>query len=423
MREKDDIALTGATAAWTNEFCEVLLGGTILIPIAVAYLGLPDVVNRTMSGSGFDLGFHVFPTLFNKWGSFAPVAGFFWFGLLFFAAITSSLAMGQPIMAFLQEEFGLTRERSALAFGGLLLPLAIPVATLHSNTFNDEFDFWASTFMLVVFALGETILFAWIFGMNRGWDEMLKGAELKIPLIFKYIIQYVTPVFLLVILIGAVFQPKAGWHSYISAVAGNKPIPRWEWDGSSVVGKLMHLDVAQTRQAKLSGVEREIENAMLAPTSRTARLLELEQEKARLSADVDLIGYERDARILKLEHQAKDVADVGKMSEAERHAIAEELGKLSAKVDSFYSRLPAWRNFDRLVMVAVYVFFLMYLSVSPGASVRPKGELNNVVVGCNVHDSCLGCDCPEHGLLFLQAADVQSATWIGRLVGDLVQFL
>lgn len=43
LREQDDIALTGATAAWTNEFCEVLLGGSILIPIAVAYLGLADV--------------------------------------------------------------------------------------------------------------------------------------------------------------------------------------------------------------------------------------------------------------------------------------------------------------------------------------------------------------------------------------------
>lgn len=105
LREKDDIALTGATAAWTNEFCEVILGGTILIPIAVAYLGL----NATQQNSGFGLGFMVFPTLFNNWGAFGPFAGFMWFGLLFFAAITSSLAMGQPIMAFFQTEFGLTR--------------------------------------------------------------------------------------------------------------------------------------------------------------------------------------------------------------------------------------------------------------------------------------------------------------------------
>ena len=55
----------------------------------------------------------VLPTLFNNWGPFASVAGFLWFGLLFIAAITSSLAMGQPVMAFFQDEFGLSRGKSA----------------------------------------------------------------------------------------------------------------------------------------------------------------------------------------------------------------------------------------------------------------------------------------------------------------------
>ncbi len=113
LRETDDVALTGATTAWTNEFCEVILGGTILLPVAVAYLGMASVQETVNSGSGFELGFMVFPTLFNKWGWFGPVAGFMWFGLLFFAAITSSLAMGQPIMSFLQEEFGFNRRESA----------------------------------------------------------------------------------------------------------------------------------------------------------------------------------------------------------------------------------------------------------------------------------------------------------------------
>jgi hypothetical protein len=35
---------------------------------------------------------------------FGTLAGALWFGLLFFAGITSSLAMGQPVMAFLEDE-------------------------------------------------------------------------------------------------------------------------------------------------------------------------------------------------------------------------------------------------------------------------------------------------------------------------------
>jgi neurotransmitter:Na+ symporter, NSS family len=364
LRESDDIALTGATAAWTNEFCEVLLGGTILIPIGVAYLGLAEVVNRTAGGSGFSLGFFVFPTLFNNWGSFAPVAGLLWFGLLFFAAITSSLAMGQPVMAFLQEEFGFTRERSAIAFGLLLLPLALPVAMLHSNTFNDEFDYWAGTFMLVVFALAETILFAWVFGMNRGWEEMMKGAELKIPIVFRYIIQYVTPIFLFLILIGAVFQPKVGWHSYLEVLTRGKPVPRWEWDGSGVVGKLLHRDVADTRAEKLAGIDAEIANMEFSPTKRMDKLAAIDRAANEVRTKDGLADFERAAKLLKLHEERKSVAQTGEWSAEKRTEKLQELRAARAKAERFYDQLPTWKNVDRLVMVGVYAFFCILVSMA-----------------------------------------------------------
>jgi hypothetical protein len=191
-----------------------------------------------------------------------------WFGLLFFAAITSSLAMGQPIMAFLQTEFKLSRPQSAWAFGAMLVPLAFPVACLSQKTFFDEFDYWAGTFALVLFAVIETILFAWVFGMNRAWQEMMNGAELKIPGFFFYIIKYVTPVFLLLILIAYTFQPEGlvptidpatnspvvdangkpemvarGWEPYIMGPFTGQPLPEWQWSGSGMIGKLLFLDL------------------------------------------------------------------------------------------------------------------------------------------------------------------------------------
>ncbi|HEU5119071.1 MAG TPA: hypothetical protein VFT74_20950, partial [Isosphaeraceae bacterium] len=265
LREKDDIALTGATTAWTNEFCEVILGGTILIPLAVAYLGL-EAVQQRVSGGGFGLGFMVFPTLFSKWGWFAPVAGFMWFGLLFFAAITSSLAMGQPIMSFLQEEFGFQRKESAMALGVMVLSLAVPVAIFHQSTFFGEFDYWAGTNALVVFAVIETILFAWVFGMKQGWDELNKGAEFRIPGVFYYVIKYVTPAFLLILLTANLFQPRGsvetgrdangqpvfrdrGWEPYLTAPMTGKPLPEWEWSGEGIIGKLLHRDLEPPKDA------------------------------------------------------------------------------------------------------------------------------------------------------------------------------
>lgn len=244
LKRHHDVTLTGSAAAWTNEFCEVILGGTILIPISVAYLGLAEVIELTKSGSGFSLGFVTLPNLFQGWGWLAPAAGFMWFGLLFFAAITSTIAMGQPVMAFLQTEFHVPRGKSALLLGAMLIPLALPCAVLSQKTFFDEFDFWAGTFCLVVSALSEAVLFAWVFGMERGWRELMIGADLKIPAAFFYIMKYVTPVFLIVIFVGNIFLPSAGWDGYAQAMFSGDPLPAWEWDPGSTIGKLMNKDLA-----------------------------------------------------------------------------------------------------------------------------------------------------------------------------------
>ncbi len=197
LKERDDVALNAMSAGWMNEFVEVVLGAAILIPIGVGYLGIDKIIEVTKSG-GLGLGFRVFPYLFQQWGDvLAVIAGVAWFGLLFFAGITSSLAMGTPLMGFLRDEFGWSRETSAWTFGIATAILGLPTVLYFNQGVFDEYDFWAGTVSLVVFALVETIVFAWIFGINKGWAEINLGADMKVPVIFKYIILYVTPLILL----------------------------------------------------------------------------------------------------------------------------------------------------------------------------------------------------------------------------------
>jgi SNF family Na+-dependent transporter len=203
VKRRDDIALNAMSAGWMNEFVEVVLGGSILIPIAIGYLGIDRVVELTQSG-GLGLGFKTLPYLFTQWGpTLGMFAGIAWFGLLFFAGITSSLAMGTPVMAFLQDEFGWKRNPAAWAFGAVILVLGAPTVLYFNEGVFDEYDYWAGTVSLVVFALLEVILFAWVFGMEKGWAEINHGADLRIPRVYRFIIKYVTPVILLGVFLGS----------------------------------------------------------------------------------------------------------------------------------------------------------------------------------------------------------------------------
>ena len=197
VKKNDDIALNAMSAGWMNGFVEVVLGSAILIPIAVGYFGIDGLKDLISDGGGLGLGFKTLPYLFEQWGGVLGVfAGVAWFGLLFFAGITSSLAMGTPVMGFLQDEFGWKEKNAAWMFGFVVLILGLPTVLFFNNGVFDEYDYWAGTVSLVFFAFIEIILFSWVFGIKKGWQEITEGADIKVPNIFKFIIKFITPVLL-----------------------------------------------------------------------------------------------------------------------------------------------------------------------------------------------------------------------------------
>ncbi len=240
MSSKDDIALNAVSAGFMNEFVEVVLGSLIVIPIAAGYLGLDWVLEH----AGFGMAFQTMPYLFQQWGPvLAAFAGLFWFGLLFFAGITSSLAMGTPWMGFMKDEFNWGQNKGAWSFGLLILVMGLPTVLFFQEGVFDEYDYWAGTVSLVVFAMLETILFSWIFGMKKGWAEITSGADIKVPIIYKFIIKFITPPMLIIIFLGSLFKPKDNeWSENVSSLfSGNG----WNLDNGSIVKTVMHSGIKE----------------------------------------------------------------------------------------------------------------------------------------------------------------------------------
>lgn len=253
VKAKDDVALNAMSAGWMNEFVEVVLGSLIVIPIAAGYLGL-DWVKQNAS---FGMAFQTMPFLFENWGPFlATMAGVFWFSLLFFAGITSSLAMGTPWMGFMRDEFRWGREKSAWSFGGIVLILGLPTVIFYNYGVFGEYDYWAGTVSLVLFALAESILFAWVFGMDRGWNEITSGADMKVPRYYRFIIKYITPMFLLSVFIGSVFSPANGdWSGAITSLFHGGG---WVLDNGSLIKQVLNTGIREQIMAATDAAQKTV---------------------------------------------------------------------------------------------------------------------------------------------------------------------
>lgn len=202
LRKNDDIALAGLATCSVNETAEVVLGGSLAIPAIVTFFGVAGAVAISNAG-GYDLGFVAMPLVFNRLPGgdiMGMIAGFFWFGLLFLAGITSSVAMATPCLSFMEEQFGWDRRQSGIVLGVVAAMLGVIHILLYTRGFLDEWDYWAGTFGLVVLALVETVLFVWVMGPERAWHEIHEGAAIRIPRFFKFVMTYITPVFLVVLM-------------------------------------------------------------------------------------------------------------------------------------------------------------------------------------------------------------------------------
>ena len=230
LTEKDDVVLSGLTATSANEFCEVGLGGMITIPAAFVFLGAAGIVGQ----GTFGLGFKVLPMVFAQMPAGA-FFGFIFFFLLFLAAVTSSLSMLQPGIAFLEEGLGINRKQS-VALLGLITSIGTMFVVYFSKDMKalDTIDFWVGTFLIYLLATIQILMFGWVIGIKKGWEEAHKGAEMRIPNFFKFIIKYVSPALLLTILVAFVLNNILGinfetWEmnptGYVADLIGTEETP------------------------------------------------------------------------------------------------------------------------------------------------------------------------------------------------------
>jgi SNF family Na+-dependent transporter len=211
MRKKDDVVLSGLTASSTNELFEVGFGGLITLTASFVFLGTSGVI-AAVAGGTFGLGFTTLPVVFAQMGPFGNIIGAIWFFMLFLAAITSSISMYQPALAFFQESLGISRKQATTMMVTIcVIGSSLVMYYSAGGVFQGTLDDWVGTFLIFVLAMVQIICFAWVFGIDRGWKEAHQGAHIRIPGFYKFVMKYVTPTYLIIVFVAFCWQNLPDW--------------------------------------------------------------------------------------------------------------------------------------------------------------------------------------------------------------------
>ncbi|MCS7149675.1 MAG: sodium-dependent transporter [Caldimicrobium sp.] len=195
VKPREDVVKAGLWTAGVNEFVEVIIGASIAIPAAFAMFGALAVPELAKEGT-FRIGFMTMPAILMNL-PFGQILSFVWFMLLFIAALTSSLALIQPMVALFEDEMKWSHTKSVTVSMIIVIIGAHLCAFLPH--FLDEFDFWAGAVFLLIYALLEIIIFLWVFGINNFYQELIRDSVIKIPKFFVYIMAIISPLFIVLI--------------------------------------------------------------------------------------------------------------------------------------------------------------------------------------------------------------------------------
>ncbi len=185
------------------------LAGMMIVPAVYAFVGGdPSQIN-----AGPGLMFQTLPQVFEtmKGGN---IIGIVFFVLVFLAALTSSISLMETVVSVIMEKFRLRRIPACLAVIVLCLVLgSLSVlgysvwsdVTVFGKQFLDFFDFLSNNVMMPIVALLTCILIGYVAKTAYVEDEVQLNSEFKSKKMYRFMIKYICPVFMIVIFLSSIF--------------------------------------------------------------------------------------------------------------------------------------------------------------------------------------------------------------------------
>lgn len=183
------------------------LSGLMIIPAVFAFSG----GDQSALNQGPGLMFVTLPKVFDSMAG-GQIVGLVFFVLVFFAALTSSISLMETIVSIFVDKLKISRRMICIfvMLGAMLI--AVPSSlgygiwsevTIFGKQILDFFDFLSNNIMMPVAALLTCIFVAYVVKTKTIENEVELTAPFRAKKMYRIMIAYICPIFLIVILISS----------------------------------------------------------------------------------------------------------------------------------------------------------------------------------------------------------------------------
>lgn len=209
MQKKDNLE-SSVRSIEVFDTAIAFLSGLMIIPAVFVFSG----GDKSALNQGPGLMFVTLPKVFDSMTG-GNMVGVVFFILVFFAALTSSISLMETIVSIFMDKFKVKRTVICLIVMAGSMLVAVPSSLgngiwsnvlIFGKDFLSFFDFLSNNIMMPITAFLTCIFVGYVIKTKAIEDEVELSEKFRAKKMYRIMIRYICPVFLLLILLSSIFQ-------------------------------------------------------------------------------------------------------------------------------------------------------------------------------------------------------------------------
>ena len=162
----------------------------------MSYTSGTPMIQLVSEGTG--LIFVVFPRIFNIMGVTGRILAPLLFVAILFAGISSAVAIFEPMVSSTERKFNWSRRKTVTVLSIIGCSVSLMLTTGISSYLVAIVDKFVNEFGILLLVAIQSIIFAWMYDIDSIIPTLNENSRFKVGKLWKIIIKYVLPVFIIV---------------------------------------------------------------------------------------------------------------------------------------------------------------------------------------------------------------------------------